>query len=225
MRIGFSEIFFGFTAVAVLQVAGCASLKVSSQPSGAEVYLIESNNSEPKMLGKTPLEGSVSEMVKSSAGGPVVVQLRLTGYLPQSFLVPSLGGQYSVDAKMERNLFASYEDINKIVRLSFLAERQILQKQYEEVLKTADRLQAINENVSLIYQIKGTVQFIQGKMNESRMSLMRVLELDPDNAEVRSMLTNVENKLGFKAELPATQTPATSQSNKSLPAPPPAAKK
>jgi tetratricopeptide (TPR) repeat protein len=178
-----------------LLMVSCASLKVTSQPPGADIFVVESNNSQPKSLGKTPFEGSVSEIAESSGGGPVVIQVKMPGFLLQSFLVPTLGGEYAIDAKLERNSAASYEDVNKIVNHAFLAERHILQKQYDEALKTADKLLLINDNVSIAYQVRGTVYYVQGKFNESRLALLRALELDGENPEVRGLLKTVEGKL------------------------------
>ncbi len=185
---------FGLVGCAFL-VCSCASLKVISQPPGADVILLAANNSQPKIVGKTPYESAVSDLSEFTGGGPIVVQVKQTGYQPQNFLVPTLGGEYVVEANLERNPFASFDELNKIVKMAFLAERQILQKQYDDALKTAEKLQSINDNVAMAFQIKGTVYFIQGKFNESRFALVRALELDPENPEVKNMLTAVETKI------------------------------
>jgi tetratricopeptide (TPR) repeat protein len=185
------------SGVILVMPHGCAHLKVVSQPPDAEVSLLAGNSSQPKILGKTPYESDVSDIVKSAQGAPLVIQVRKTGYLTSSFLVPNLGGKLVVDAKLDRNPYYSFEDVNKIVRLSFLAERQILQKQYDDALKTSERLLELNENAAIVYQIRGVVKFFRGDLNGSRVDLMRCLELEADNAEVKNLLAGVEEKLGL----------------------------
>jgi tetratricopeptide (TPR) repeat protein len=206
-KINFIARFKTIACAVAFALTSCASLKVTSQPPGAEVLLVAANNSQPKSLGRTPFDAAVSELASASGGGPVVIQIKQTGYQTQSFLVPTLGGEYAIEARLERNPFASFEDLNKIIKLSFLAERQILQKQYDEAIKTADRLILVNDNVAMAYQIKGTVYFIQSKFNESRVELQRVLELDPENPEIRTLLKAVEEKMGVKP----TTAPAVSK--------------
>jgi predicted Zn-dependent protease len=185
-----------FLTILAALLVSCASLKVTSQPTNAEIVLLATNNSQPRTLGKTPFESPVSDLLNLTQGGPVVIQVKQAGYQPQNFVIPTLGGEFSIDVRLERNPFTSFEELNKIIKLSFLAERQILQKQYDEAMKTAERLEAINDTLAMVPQIKGTVYFLQGKFNESRVALQRVLELDPENPEIKTLLNTVEGKLG-----------------------------
>lgn len=177
---------------------GCASLKVRSVPEGAEVFLVAGNGSQQTLLGKTPYESPVSDLVDKTGGGPVVIKVKMVGYQNQNFFIPTLGGEYVVEVLLELNPYASYQDLNRVVKLALLAERQILQKQYDDALKTADTLVAINENIATVHQIRGIVNYLQNKLPESRLALLRVLELDSENPEVRTLIRTIEDKLGLQ---------------------------
>ncbi|NBW80331.1 hypothetical protein EBR21_01125 [bacterium] len=193
-RHGFSGVF----ASAFCFASGCAHLKVVSQPPDADISVQVANSSVVKSIGKTPFDGDVSELAKTANGGPLTIQIKKQGYLPANILVPNLGGKLLVEARLEKNPFYSIDEVNKIVRLAFLAERQIFQKQYDEALKTADLLFTINENAAIVFQIRGVVKYVRGDFNGSRVDLMRCLELEGQNAEVKALLSTVEQKLGIK---------------------------
>lgn len=180
---------------------GCGTLAVKSSPPEATVGLILPNSEKPKLLGKTPLNADPSELSAAVNSGTVVIVVEKRGYIPQQFVVPNMsGGDLQIDANLKPNLPSNYQAINRIITLTLRAERQIIEKRFDEALKTAEEIKKINENVAAAYEVEGTVHLLKKDLENSRFAWIRALELEPDNPEGQKILASIEKKMGINTE-------------------------
>jgi tetratricopeptide (TPR) repeat protein len=172
--------------------SGCASINVKSKPAGAELFLSVPGRDNPQLLGTTPYSKDLSEIKKLTNKSTIIITLKRSGYVSQNFVVPNLGGgQLEIEAQLQPIGSEDFSTINLAVRLVLEAERQILDKNLKESLKTLEKAKAANPNISAAYMFEGYVHILQNDKEKAREALYKALALDPQDTEVRSMLAEV----------------------------------
>jgi hypothetical protein len=189
----------------VLALAGttclvsCGTVAVRSSPTGADITVMQPGKMDAKPLGKTPFEGKLSDLGTAANSGPIVIQIRKDGYIPQSLYVPNASGsRLEFDTNLKPLNPGSYEDMNKIIKLVLQAERQIMLKQVDEALKTATAIKAMNDNISVAWEIEGAAHFVKGDLSNAKIAWTRSLEIDPENPDTARMLQTIDEKSGAK---------------------------
>ncbi|MCX6124324.1 MAG: hypothetical protein NTV34_06185, partial [Proteobacteria bacterium] len=82
--------------------------------------------------------------------------------------------------------------------ITLQAERQIMQKQFDEAIKSAAAIKAMNENITAAWEIEGAAYFVKGELTKARVAWMRSLEIDPDNPDTVRMLKEVQKRAPIK---------------------------
>ena len=186
------------TLIAVL-TASCATVEITSEPRDAEVFILRPGQNSGKSLGKTPYQGKLSEIVGMAGEGPIILQLRKAGFMPQSIFVPNISGSdLKVSTIMPSSSTETYPDINRVVRLALRAEREILEKRFDAAVASAQEIRKINENATSSYEIEGAVYLLKGDLEKSLASWRKSLAISPDNADATGMVNLIEAKLGRK---------------------------
>ncbi|MEI8024747.1 MAG: hypothetical protein WCI18_00230 [Pseudomonadota bacterium] len=176
----------------VLTLTGCGSVSIKSAPDAAEVLVMIPGKSDPKVLGKTPYEARISELGAAANAGPIVLQIRKTGYHPQFLYVPNAsGGTIEFSTNLKPTVISNYSDINRIIKLTLLGERQLQTKQLDEALKTAQSLKLINENIAVAWDIEGAAYLLKGDRIKSKLAWERSIEIDPENPDTAKMLNRM----------------------------------
>ncbi|MEY4066440.1 MAG: hypothetical protein RIR26_2648 [Pseudomonadota bacterium] len=171
--------------------SGCATLTVTSKPSGAEVVLAIPGQEAGKVIGKTPLNQDLAELKKYTNKNTIVLSIKRSGFITQSFVVPNLGGgQLEIDASLQPLGADDASSINLAVRLILEAERQIIDRNFKEALKTLEKAKATNPFIAAAHMFEGMIYLLQNEKEKAREALFRALALDPQDTEVRSMLTD-----------------------------------
>jgi hypothetical protein len=185
--------------LSLLTVQSCGTVAIRSNPSDAEILLMQPGRSDPKPMGKTPYEGKLSDLGSAANSGPIVIQIRKPGYVTQNLYVPNASGsRIEFDTNLKPVNPGSYADMNKIVKLILQAERQIMQKQVDEALKSAADIKTMNDNVAVAWEIEGAAYFVKGDLQKAKLSWLRSLEIDPENPETAKMISTIDEKLGTK---------------------------
>lgn len=181
-------------------IAGCASVSITSKPPGVDVFLAVPGQETAKLLGKTPLQQNLSEITKLSNRSTIVVTLKKNGYRSQNFVVPNLGGgKLEIEANMLPIGSDDSADINAAVRFLLDAERQIIEKNYKEALKSLEKSKASNPNIAAAYTFEGTIYMLQNQNEKAREAFYKALALDPQDTEIRALLSET----GGNADAPA----------------------
>jgi tetratricopeptide (TPR) repeat protein len=170
-------------------------MKVRSTPPEADVFVMLPGKESLKNLGKTPYTADISDLEELVNEGTIVVVIKKRGFVPQQFIVPNLSGKLEIEANLSPNLPGNYLEINKIIALVLRGQRELSTRKYKKVDKTIQEMKKINANISFIYELEGTMLFLQKKIRESRDAWIRSLELNPNNPEAQSMLNLIEKKL------------------------------
>jgi hypothetical protein len=183
--------------VAAMLLASCGTVSIRSNPKDAEITLIQPGKGDGKPLGKTPYEASLSELGNAANSGPIVLQLKKEGYISQYLFVPNASGsKLEFDTNLKPVSPGSYADVNKIIKLTLGAERQIMQKQYDEAIKSAAAIKAVNENIAVAWDIEGAAYFVKNDLAKAKIAWMRSMEIDPDNPDTARMLKLIDEKSG-----------------------------
>jgi hypothetical protein len=183
----------------LLPFLGCGSVSIKSAPDNAEVLVMIPGKSEPKVLGKTPYEVRLSELGSAANAGPIILQIRKIGFHPQFLYVPNAsGGKLEFSTNLKPTTISSYSDINRIIKLTLLGERQLQMKQYDDALKTAAALKQINENIAVAYDIEGAAYLLKGARDKSKIAWERSLEIDPENPDTTKMLLKIKGSESSK---------------------------
>ena len=197
------------TATMAALASGCASVSIDSNPPDADVIMILPGEETERNLGKTPFRSDLSSLSEAVNEGAVTLVVRKRGYLSQHFLVPNVP---HMDLKLETHLLPdlprNYEEVNKVVGSVLKGQRFLLQKRYPEALQTAAEIKKVSENIASAYEIEGSAYFLTSKFREARYAWMKVLDLEPENHDAKTMLRLVETRMGFKGgRAPAQSAP------------------
>ncbi len=178
----------------------CAgTLNVRTNPSEAELVLVQPGKVDSKPLGKTPYTAKISDLGSAANGGPIVLQVSKKGFMPQSLYIPNAAGsKLDFDVNLKPVSPGSFDEMNRIIKLVLAAERQIMLKQVDEAIKTADAIKAINDNIAMAYEIEAAAQFVKGDLQKARVAWNRSLAIDPENPDAARMIKTIDEKLGTK---------------------------
>lgn len=186
--------------IALPLFAGCASVSITSKPPGVDVIMSVPGQENGKLLGKTPLQQDLAELNKFSNKSTIVLTLKRAGYRNQNFVIPNLGGgKLEIEANMLPIGSDDSADINTAVRFLLEAERQIIDKNFKEALKSLEKSRAANPNIAAAYTFEGTVYMLQNQVEKAREAFYKALALDPSDTEVRALLAET----GGSADAPA----------------------
>jgi tetratricopeptide (TPR) repeat protein len=180
-------------------IGGCATITVDSVPSDAEVGVLLADEAAMRVIGRTPFKTDASELEALTNDAAVTLVVRRPGFQTQQFQVTS--GMFSntrLTPRLVPDLPRNFEGVNRIVALVLKGQRYLIERRYAEAVKTAEDIKRLNENVASAYEIEGSAHLLSNRYREAREAWTRVLEIEPDNAEAKSMLSLVESKLGVK---------------------------
>lgn len=178
-----------FTACSL---TACATVEFTSRPTGADIVLAIPGQESGKIIGKTPLSGSVSDIAKSANKSTVVVTIKKSGFKAQSFVIPNLGsGKLEIDASLQPVGADDAQDINLAVRYVLEAEKEIIDKNFPKALKALEKAKAANPNIAAAYMFEGIIYNLQQDKPKAREALLRALALDPTDTDVRSLLNEI----------------------------------
>jgi hypothetical protein len=175
------------------------TLNVRTNPSEAEIVLVQPGKVDSKPLGKTPYTAKIGDLGSAANGGPIVLQVSKKGFMPQSLYIPNASGsKLDFDVNLKPVSPGSFDEMNRIIKLVLTAERQIMLKQVDEAIKTADAIKAINDNIAMAYEIEAAAQFVKGDLQKARVAWNRSLAIDPENPDAARMIKTIDEKLGTK---------------------------
>ena len=197
--------FSNLLMLAVLASAiGCSSrsLRVTSSPEGADVYII-GNDRQAQKIGKTPLELDQRNAPQVFAD-VVQVQVAKEGYNPQMVLVPKLamtGGTGRVNFNLEDTTLPKFcqaqgDSSNEIARGVAEVSNLIQKKRYPEASNILQSLTAKFATVSILYDLQGNIYYLQKDMGRALDSYKKSSQLSPNNVQTLNMINRIQQLQG-----------------------------
>lgn len=182
-----------FSSLLLLIFAACTSaVLVKSTPPKASVSVRSTKTGSDEMIGETPIQldsGKIEEIIQS---GPVIIKISKRGYQFREYVIPNLFATNLVIDAYLYPIISNYKETNKIVALLFKCQRYIMDRKYEEALEITNELLKINENIASAYEMKGAIYFRLKKYQKSYDNWIKVVELEPDNAEAQKMVELID---------------------------------
>jgi tetratricopeptide (TPR) repeat protein len=86
---------------------------------------------------------------------------------------------------------------DKVIKLLFSAQRNVISKNYKIALKQIDKAIELDEYMAQAHVLKGSIYFINKNFVLARASWERALEIDPYNDEVLKYLQRLYGKIGI----------------------------
>jgi tetratricopeptide (TPR) repeat protein len=181
---------------------GGRKYRLDSQPKEAKISFYSPSSKSYVDLGKTPLELSpaqIKEIMKQNEDF-VVLKITKSGYAVES-LVLDLSNRYRVQYNADLKPLEQWH--NKEAEVSSIAANSLamkIQSIYQQLVKK-DLDKALQNTTNLIeqfpkahvfYDIKGSIQYLQGKKQESMVSYKKSLSLNPDNLQAQKMLQKIK---------------------------------
>jgi tetratricopeptide (TPR) repeat protein len=181
-------------------LTSCATVSITSRPAAADVILAIPGQESGKVLGKTPFSGPVAEIAKNANRSTLLVTIRKAGYRPYSVVIPNLGsGKLEIDASLQPIGADDSADVNLAVRYILEAEKEIIDKNFKNALKSLEKAKAANPNIAAAHMFEGIIFSLQNDKGKAKEALLRALALDPTDTEVRSLINDLGGDTGSTA--------------------------
>lgn len=195
----------------LVALSGCATLQISTEPTGAEL-LAQPSAGSPIPLGKSPANLTSDKLSEILKQGPVLIRASLEGHESANLLVPTtLRGELKAALLLKKlPEIAAKEDekdedgkekdapkqnpaeLNGLVRDILDAERGIIEKRFDDAQRISIKIREKFPSLAVSYFLEGSIQFQKGELPAAIASLNRGLELDPDDTVTRNFIEQIK---------------------------------
>jgi tetratricopeptide (TPR) repeat protein len=187
------KLFKSLKLIGLIVLTSCASnttVSIKSNPEKAKIYVSDFNSDEKKYLGETPYSGTSKDIKTMTNGsGPVFLTLEKDGYFSQRIFVTELNAAemaVNLSLKPERAIEESFS-LDEVISGLFESQRLVKSKRYEEALSLLAKLEEKAPYISIIYELRGGVYFIQKNYTGALEAFSLALKYNPKNVEARRL--------------------------------------
>ncbi len=186
-------------------ITGCSTAKISlhTSPPGADVYAKSVGDKEVKLIGKTPLTISNTDIEKEYGGsGAVYIEFRKDGYKTDSLYVTEISHvDLHVNRDMEPKRDLEYQEwLNTHIAEMFEVRRLVQLNHFDQALKILSRLKQSTPMVSTVHEMEGGVLLMSHKYRDALEAYRLAVKYDPERVEAVKMVRYLENTYGFTKE-------------------------
>ena len=190
--------------IIILSVAICScssmTLKVESQPSGAEVY--SQVNRKQKKWGVTPLELSASQI----QGDNIHLIIKKEGFEPQSMILEkrSISSKAEIFAQLDngangRSIASTGtgnidKQVTQISRTVASIQTQLIKKNFQSAETIAQSLVTEYPYFAVGWSLLGNAFYLQNRHQDALQAYYKAMEYDPDNLETQNLIDRIERK-------------------------------
>lgn len=201
--------YFLFLPIIFL-LSACASnsLKITSKPEKAEVWLA-AENEQPVKLGETPLFLD-SKSLRTNNSSHFNIKIQKDGYLPESMVLPSSSVNGAVDlsvilteSKLPQVCTDQAGSLEKVARGVAKVQLLLGRGQSEEARLQISSLISEFPNVSVFHDLLGNIHYISKNFESAKLAYQKSLELNPNNIDTQRVLDKLNVILNNR--LPASQ--------------------
>jgi tetratricopeptide (TPR) repeat protein len=188
--------------IALVALAGCAinsKLTIESTPGDAQVYIRPLSGGAEKLLGKTPLTVSASDVRKLSAGnGPYFFELKKEEYAAGNVVVTELDGtdvRLALQLTPDTSLVNSTR-INASVDLLFEGQRLARAGRLDEALQKVREVQKSSPELAASYELEGGIHYMKKDLKGAIDAYRQAARLNPSDPYSQKMVALLEGQLG-----------------------------
>lgn len=190
-----------YLLLALLLVSSCSSssIKVSSNPKGAKVFLRNIGSNDRKEVGVTPIlldKNKIKKVLKDDGLFSIIVEHNL--YHPKEiFVTETSSKQMSFDLTLIKlpKVDQAYE-IDDIVEKFFKCQRYIRVKRYNDCEVVLEKLIEKYPEISTIYEFQGTMYYLKNEKKKAIQAFNTALKYNPENLESVRMLKLINMEFG-----------------------------
>jgi hypothetical protein len=184
-------------------LSSCSSkFIVRSDPPQADVSIIDSRSGEKKVIGKTPLEMSMSDLayVATDPAGFMTVEVATKGFITEKFFLPkskfgTLVSELEVKMKPGDDP-KQFQMAKQVLDSLFLSQKYANSGQYPRALEEVDRVLDVFPEFARGLSLKASILFLMKKFDESTDFYQRAIKIDPQQEDSIKMLAKIEEVRG-----------------------------
>jgi tetratricopeptide (TPR) repeat protein len=190
----FKLIFISFAFMSWPLLA--SQISINSQPEGAEVIAQMARGGKKIKIGTTPLKIDHSRIEALTQGVAYKIEVMKSGFEVYRLLVASTGKE---DIELQATLEPSQEmklgpSIDVLVFNLFEVQRLIRSKDYDGALIKLSELEKSHANLSSVWEIKGSINYIKKNFNIALSDYRKAFTLNPQNEVAQRMKEYLESK-------------------------------
>lgn len=186
--------------VGLVACASTGNMKLTSEPEGADVLVVESNGSERK-LGTTPLHLSQQDF-KFSDQQILDIRFKKTGFVSERVVVDTQSFDRSIDMHLKMTSSVAWQEayqdpkaspyLSDIASLAAEIQSAAMSKDYSTAEKLARVMISRYPHVSVGWTLMGNIYYIRKDMGQAIQSYRKALEIDPTNTATKEVLSRLE---------------------------------
>lgn len=184
-------------------LAFAGKISIKSQPDAAEIFIVD-GSSKPVLLGKTPFESDLEEIIRNYVkSSSFVLELKKDGHDPYRVLVAKTA---NVDMALTATLELS-QAITNIKEHDFLmnelfdVQKLIRARNFTDAINKLEDLEKKNPRLSIIPELRATAMYLNKDVEGALSYYRKAFSVNPDNADAYRMKIYLEKKLGVDSEM------------------------
>lgn len=177
--------------------------ELKTVPPGADVYITENFNREPKKIGVSPIKMNLDELYSQVSSKELyIITIEKEGYENFNYIARKFEGS---DIKLEVPLRVSkkYKTIKKhdmLISRMFHIQKLIRSRNFNDALARLGNLEEEFPYFSSIPELKGITYYMSKDVESSLAMFRAAFALNPDNTDAYKMKVYLEKKMGIDAE-------------------------
>lgn len=193
------KFLFVFLNIILCCIANADELKISSDPSDANLSIRDFGGTISNKIGKTSYVGNLQELAASySKTGFFIVVIEKEGYLPQSIV---LSDMLKSDLSLNFNLepvqeFTKYKQVDKAINELFEAQRLIRASQFDEAIEKLKAVESSEKSLSIVPELIASTYYLKKDMTNALTWYRKAYRVNPDNKDAFMMKSYLEKSLG-----------------------------
>lgn len=194
-------------SVLFLLLSGCgtSTLKIDTNPPGADVYVKTVGSTDRRLLGKTPIPRTLTKDIQKGQLGSLMLDVELENYQSTSVLIAEAGNSESEISLQLKPMAADKKaendsaKINKNLDQLFEAQRLARIGRHDDALKILDEISKEFPQWASVPEMRGGIFLLQKNYVKALDEYKKSVALNTDNTSSQAIIKNLEKRVGIKA--------------------------
>lgn len=193
---------------AIFVSCSVATIRVESQPEGADVFA-NINGQSSRKIGQTPL--NLVESTLSIGDQPFQLVVSKEGFQTENILVPSTAFSRTTLLQMKLKEISSSNKVmndqmlQKVASQTALAQSLMKSKEYEQAEQSLVAMIAHYPGVATFHELLGNIHYLRRDLSKALTSYRKAYELNPSNIDTQRMINKIEDIRGERTPSGGTQ--------------------